>query len=66
MTPNEMMTYDMIVELGIATAEELNLARNLVSGSWTEVFNRVTYIRTGYRTFEQYYFEDIMEDEEVA
>ena len=54
MTTEEMITYDQIVEFGIATAEELNLARNLVSGSWTEVFNRVIYVRTGYRSFEQY------------
>ena len=28
----EMEYYDFMVECGIATAEELNLARNLVSG----------------------------------
>jgi hypothetical protein len=54
MTKEEMFKYDQIVELGIATAEELNLARNLVDGKWNEVLDRVCYIRTGYRTFEQY------------
>ncbi len=53
MTTEEMITYDMIVEMGIATAEELNLARNLVSGSWDDVFRSVIYIRTGYRSLEQ-------------
>lgn len=53
MTTEEMITYDMIVEMGIATAEELNLARNLVSGSWYDVFRSVVYIRTGYRSLEQ-------------
>lgn len=53
MTTEEMITYDQIVEMGIATAEELNLARNLVSGSWEDVLRSVIYIRTGYRSLEQ-------------
>lgn len=64
MTTNEMIMYDQIVEYGIATPEELNLARNLVSGSWTEVMNSVVFVRTGYRSFEQY-FDCELEDEEV-
>lgn len=62
MTTKEMMMYDEIVELGIATPEELNLARNLVDGSWEEVLNSVMYIRTGYRTLESY-IESEMEEE---
>ena len=62
MTTNEMITYDQIVEFGIATAEELNLARNLMTGTWTEVLNAVVYVRTGYRTFEQF-IECEMEEE---
>ena len=54
MTQNEMMIYDYMVETEIATAEELNLARNLVNGSWTEVLNSVLFVRTGYRDLEQY------------
>lgn len=54
MTANECVKYDMMVEMEIATAEELNLARNLVSGSWNEVLDAVCYVRTGYKTFEQY------------
>lgn len=53
MTTNEMFLYDQIVEMGIATAEELNLARNLRDGSWEEVLNAVLFIRTGYRSLEQ-------------
>lgn len=53
MTTAEMILYDMMVECGIATPEELNLARCLVSGTWEEVLNQVLYIRTGYRTWEQ-------------
>lgn len=63
MTTNECIQYDQMVELGIATAEELNLARNLVSGSWTEVLNAVLYVRTGYRDFDQW-IEAEMEEEE--
>lgn len=62
MTTNEMITYDMIIELGIATSDELNLARNLMSGSWDEVLNAVVFIRTGYRTFEQYMSEEMEEE----
>lgn len=54
MTTNECIKYDMMVEMGIATPEELNLARNLVSGSWNEVLDMVCDVRTGYKTFEQY------------
>ena len=62
MTVKEMEMYDMTVEYGIATPEELNLARNLVSGSWEEVINSVIYVRTGYRNFDQY-LDELMEEE---
>lgn len=62
MTTNEMIKYDQMVELEIATAEELNLARNLVSGEWNEVLDSVCYVRTGYKTFEQF-LESEMEEE---
>ena len=62
MTQNEMMMYDMMVELEVATPEELNLARNLVSGTWTEVLNSVLFIRTGYRSLEQMIAEEMEED----
>lgn len=62
MTNEEMYLYDYMVETEIATAEELNLARNLVSGSWLEVLNSVLYIRTGYRDLDQY-IEALDEDE---
>lgn len=53
MTTAEMIQYDQMVEMGIATTDELNLARNLMSGAWEEVLNSVLFIRTGYRTMEQ-------------
>ena len=48
MTTNEMITYDMIVELGIATVDEL--------------LNRIVYARTGYRTVEDYIESEDEED----
>lgn len=58
MTTEEMVMYDQLVDMGIATAEELNLARNLVSGSWEDVLTSVLYIRTGYRSIEQMFEEE--------
>lgn len=54
MTTNEMITYDQIINMEIATAEEINLVRCCMSGSWEEVLNSIIYARTGYRTIEQY------------
>lgn len=62
MTTNEMIKYDQIVEYGIATAEELNLARNLMSGEWNEVLDAVCYVRTGHKTWEQYLAETMEEE----
>lgn len=59
MKQEEVMLYDQIVKRGIATTDELNLARNLVDGSWTNVLEAVLYVRTGYRSIEQ-----LIEDEE--
>ena len=53
MTVEEMVMYDQLVDMGIATADELNLARNLMAGEWMEVLNAVLFIRTGYRTMAQ-------------
>lgn len=63
MTQEEMMKYDQMVEWNIATAEELNLARNLMNGSWNEVLDAVCYVRTGYKTWESY-VENEMEEED--
>lgn len=64
MNTSEMIKYDMMVNLGIATPEELNLAFHLVSGSWTDALNAVCYVRTGYRTFEQFVECEMEEEEE--
>jgi len=53
MTTEEMIMYDQLVDMGIATTDELNLARNLMSGEWMEVLNAVLFVRTGYRSMAQ-------------
>lgn len=62
MTQREMEIYDELVAVGLATIEELNLARNLMDGSWTDVLNAVIFVRTGYRTFEQLMSEEMEEE----
>lgn len=59
MTNEEIRLYDYMVECEIATTEELNLARNLMDGTWEEVLNAVLFVRTGYRNIQQ-----MLEDEE--
>ena len=53
MTTKEMILYDQIVNMDIATAEEINLVKYVSGGKWTEVLNRIIYARTGYRSIEQ-------------
>lgn len=62
MTTNEMIKYDKVVEMEIATAEELNLAFNLVGNGWNYVIDRVVSIRTGYPTLESYIESEMEED----
>lgn len=62
MTNEEMRMYDYMVETEIATTDELNLARNIMFGSWTEVLETVLFIRTGYRTLEQMFEAEMEED----
>jgi hypothetical protein len=54
MTTAEMIKYDEMVDYAIATAKELNLARALMAGTWDEVLNAVCFVRTGYKTWEEY------------
>lgn len=63
MTTEEMVMYDQLVDMGIATTDELNLARNLMAGEWMEVLNAVLFVRTGYRTMAQ--MMEAEEEEEI-
>lgn len=55
MTNYEEYKYDTMVELGIATIEEMNLVKNIKGGTWTEVIDAIVSVRTGYNSFEQYW-----------
>ena len=59
MTTDEMVMYDQLIDMGIATAEEINLAHNVAGGNWIDVLNKILYVRTGYRSIEQ-----MLEEEE--
>ena len=45
--------YDNIIELGIATEEELQLI-TCINGYNEDTLNDVIYVRTGYHSLEQY------------
>ena len=64
MNEKEIAKYDTIIEYGIATAEELNLVRNLVTGEWNTILDDVVFVRTGYRTLEQYIECELEADED--
>lgn len=53
MTTEEMIKYDQIVDMGIATTEEINLVRCVLNDDWNEVLDAIIYARTGYRSLEQ-------------
>ena len=57
MNKKECRMYDLIVEMDIATTQEINLVRNLLDGSWEEILNAIVYARTGYNTLEQFIAE---------
>jgi len=58
MNTEEMVLYDRIVEMDIATAEEINLVRCCMDGFWMDVLEAILYARTGYRTIEQLFDEE--------
>lgn len=59
MTTEEMVMYDQLVNMEIATANEINLVYNVAGGKWIDVLNTILYIKTGYRSIEQ-----MLEEEE--
>lgn len=62
MTSKEMTVYDQMVELEIATAEEINLVKCIRGGSWMDVLNDIIYVRTGYSDFDDY-IEAMMDED---
>ena len=64
MNEKECRMYDLIVEIDIAPTQEINLVRNLLSGSSTEILNAIVYARTGYNTLDQFIAETYDDFEE--
>lgn len=62
MTTKEMEIYDQMVELEIATPEEMNLVKGIMGGSWMNVLNDIISYRTGYSDFDD--FIEAMMDED--
>lgn len=54
MTTNEMVMYDQLVDMGIATPDEINLVFNCSTWqNWEDCLNAILYSRTGYRSIAQ-------------
>ena len=64
MTTDECIMYDQMVELGVATVDEINLVRNVLDGSWETVLSQICYARTGHRNIKDYIQELMAEDAE--
>lgn len=59
MTTEEMVMYDQVVEMGIATADEINLVYTCGNWmNWMECLNTILYARTGYRSIAQMFEEE--------
>ena len=54
MNDNDLNNYsEFLTEYGIATEEEINLVTN-INGWNGESLNDILYVKTGYRSLEQY------------
>ena len=53
MTAEEKEMYEQLIDMGIATAEEIELARGRKSGSWKDVLTSVLCVETGYFSIEE-------------
>lgn len=58
MTDRAIRMYEYVVECGVATPEELNLAFNMTDMGWEDTIDRVIYIRTGYNDYNQWIEEE--------
>lgn len=62
MTEREIRIYDAVVDLGIATPDEINLVRCVKDGTWEQILNSIIYARTFYRDIDQYIECELEED----
>lgn len=63
MITDECILYDQMVEWGIATADEINLVRNVLDGSWEDILKKICYARTGYRDLNDFLQNEIFSDD---
>lgn len=63
MTTDECILYDQMVEWGIATADEINLVRNVLDGSWEEILKKICYARTGYHNLNDFLQAEIFNED---
>lgn len=54
--------YEKLVENLIATEDEISLVCS-INGSSIDTLNSILYSKTGYRTWEQYYNMEIIDNE---
>tara|TARA_Y100001937_G_scaffold89204_1_gene120603 strand:- start:42 stop:221 length:180 start_codon:yes stop_codon:yes gene_type:complete len=45
--------YDLLIDLGIATSEEISLVTS-INGTSIDTLNNILYSRTGYRSLDQF------------
>ena len=62
MTLVENTLYDNLVDFNIATKSELNLAYCIMGGPWRTVLETVLFIRTGYRSWQQFWDGEYREE----
>ena len=46
--------HDLLIEFGYATEEEISLV-TAIKGTSEDAYNDILFIRTGYRSLEQFY-----------
>lgn len=54
--------YDMLVELGVVTQSELSLVCAIL-GYNESMINKIIFVCTGYQTYEDWWAEEIEEEE---
>lgn len=65
MTTDECILYDQMVEWGIATADEMNLVRNVLDGSWEDILKKICYARTGYEDLNEFLQSEIFSKDKM-
>lgn len=62
MTPEEMITYDQIVEYAGISPKYIDFIYAELNTDWNEVFDVVIALHTNYETFIDWYVTEVMED----